>query len=416
MIALLAILLTPFARADDTADTAQQQEQQTDIQQDTVTGKKPPPIAKPIPAPSPAQPESGMIGMYPATVVRSAKALNVDVAMLNEAYVGVQALYARDYKKAKSTFDGFDAKYPDTGIAAMGNVLVWQAMMLENFDFKYEAQYQASYRRARQQLEQALQIPGNEAWEQFLLGGLLGVDAISTMRKGDFVKALNRGYEAMKSIERCEELAPDFIDARLGNGLYQYWRSVVTLNSKVLPAFGDHRAQGIAAIQEVEAEGTFLGPAATLALVFTWLEEVEYKKALASALVNYRAYPSNVINDLVVGRTYYYVRDYANSERVFHEVQQIAPENNYVYYNLASLYTSTKDYPRAQEAIDKYLTFDLTNDFAALGWYKKGNIHYAQQQYKDAEVAYEQALKLDGGMKRAKAGLDRVKKINAEGG
>lgn len=412
MIALLALLLVPSARADDTSETEQEQ---TDIKNDTVTGRKPPPISKPIPEPPPAQAPAGSIGMYPATVVRSAKALNVDVAMLNEAYVGVQALYSRDYKKAKQTFDGFDTKYPDTGIAAMGNVLIWQAMMLENFDFKYESQYQASYRRARQQLEQALQMPGNEAWEQFLLGGLLGVDAISTMRKGDFGKALNRGYEAMKSIDRCEELAPDFVDARLGDGLYQYWRSVVTLNSKVLPAFGDHRAQGIAAIQEVEASGTFLGPAATLALVFTWLEEVEYKKALASALVNYRAYPSNVINNLVVGRTYYYVRDYKNSERVFHEVQQIAPENNYVYYNLASLYTRTRDYPRAQEAIDKYLTFDLTDDFAALGWYKKGNIHYAQKQYKDAEVAYQQALKLDGGMKRAKAGLDRVKKVNAGG-
>ena len=412
MIQLLAMFLLPFARADDTLDAEQEQ---TDIQRDTVTGKKPPPIAKPIPAPPQAQADAGSIGMYPATVVRSARALNVDVAMLNEAYVGVQALYARDYKKAKSTFDGFDAKYPDTGVAAMGNVLIWQAMMLENFDWKYESQYQASYRRARQQLEQALQMPGNEAWEQFLLGGLLGIDAISTMRKGDFVKALNRGYEAMKSIDRCKELAPDFVDARLGDGLYQYWRSVVTLNSKVLPAFGDHRAQGIAAMQEVEASGTFLGPAATLALVFTWIEEVEYRKALASALVNYRAYPSNVINDLIVGRTYYYVRDYANSERVFHEVQQIAPENNYVYYNLASLYTRTKDYARAQEAIDKYLSFDLADDFEALGYYKKGNIHYAQKQYKEAEVAYQRAVKLDGGLKRAKAGLDRVKKINAGG-
>ena len=109
------------------------------------------------------------------------------------------------------------------------------------------------------------------------------------------------------------------------------------------------------------------------------------------------------------------MRDYANAARVFHEVQRIAPENNYVYYNFASLYTRTKDYARAQEAIDKYLTFDLADDFEALGWYKKGNIHYAQKQYKEAEVAYQQAVKLDGGLKRAKAGLDRVKKINAGG-
>jgi tetratricopeptide (TPR) repeat protein len=410
MIHLLAALA--FARAQDEGDKEQEQ---AEIQHDTVTGKKPPPIAQPIPEPKVPPAEGGSIGMYPATVVRSARALNVDVAMLNEAYRGVQALYARDYKMAKTVFDGFDAKYPNTGVAAVGNVLVWQAMMLENFDFKYEPQYQATYRQARQQLEQALDVPGNEAWEHFLLGGILGVDAISTMRHGDFVKALNRGYEAMKSIDRCEELAPDFVDARLGDGLYDYWRSVVTLNSKVLPAFGDHRARGIAEIEAVEAGGTFLGPAASLALVFTWLEESEYKKALAAALVNYRAYPRNVINDLVVGRVYYYVRDYANSERVFREVEAIAPENVYVHYNFATLYTRMHDYARAQEAIDRYLSFELTPDFKAAAWYKKGNIHFAQKQYREAQTAYEQALKLDSGMKRAKAGLERVKKINAGG-
>ncbi len=412
MMHLLAMLLSPVGHAQEEVDKEQEQ---TDIQRDTVTGKKPPPIAQPIPAPQAPAADAGSIGMYPATVVRSAQALKVDVAMLNEAYTGVQALYGRDYKRAKRVFDEFDAKYPDTGIASVGNVLIWQSMMLENFDFKYESQYQASYRRARQQLEQALVVPGNEAWEHFLLGGLLGVDAISTMRHGDFAKALNRGYEAMKSIDRCEELAPDFVDARLGDGLYDYWRSVVTLNSKVLPAFGDHRARGIAQLQEVEAGGTFLGPAASLSLVFTWIEEGEYKKALSSALVNYRAYPSNVINGLVVGRVYYYVRDYANSERVFHEVRAIAPDNNYVYYNLATLYVRMRDYARAQEAIDRYLSFDLAADFQALAWYKKGNIHYAQKQYREAEQAYERALKLDGGLKRAKSALDRVKKINAGG-
>ena len=59
--------------------------------------------------------------------------------------------------------------------------------------------------------------------------------------------------------------------------------------------------------------------------------------------------------------------------------------------------------------------YKVPEDFAALGWYKKGNIHYAQKQYKEAEVAYQQAVKLDGGLKRAKTALDRVKKINAGG-
>jgi tetratricopeptide (TPR) repeat protein len=405
---LVAAASGPPAWAQEETDT-----DPVDLERDTVTGKKPPPIAAPIPeATGTAGTTTAEPGVYPAAVVRGAKALTVDLAMVGEANKAVQALYGRDYTTAKSIFDTFDRKYPGTGLAPVGNVLVWQAMMLENFDFRFEGQYQSSYRSARQQLEQALLVPGNEAWEQFLLGGMLGVDSIHTMRHGDFVKALNRGFEAMKAVKKCEDLAPDFVDARIGDGLYNYWRSVVTLNSKVLPDFGDHRAEGITQLQTVEANGTFLGPAATLALAFTWIEEGEHRKALESALKNYRVYPRNVINNLVLARLYYYVRDYKNSERVFHEVIAVAPENQRVYYGLATLYARMRDYPKALAAIDKYLSFDLSAQDRALAWFKKGNVHYDLKQWSEAEAAYTQAVKADSGLKRAKLRLEKVKELS----
>ena len=45
---------------------------------------------------------------------------------------------------------------------------MWQVLMLENFDFKYEMQYKNSFDTAVQDLQRASVQPGNDAWENFL--------------------------------------------------------------------------------------------------------------------------------------------------------------------------------------------------------------------------------------------------------
>jgi tetratricopeptide (TPR) repeat protein len=153
----------------------------------------------------------------------------------------------------------------------------------------------------------------------------------------------------------------------------------------------------------------FLGPAATLALTFSWIEEGERKRALEAALRNSQAYPTNVINNLVLGRIYYYVRDYPSSERIFQEVLAVAPDNQRVHYHLATLYTRTRAYDKALRSLDQYLTFQLSAEDRGLAWYKKGNIHYALQQWPEAERAFAQAVKADSGLKRAKQRLDKLR-------
>ena len=88
-------------------------------------------------------------------------------------------------------------KVPDSGIAPTGKALLWQILMLENFDFKYEKQYKFSFQTAKQQLEMASMTPGNDAWEAFLLGALLGVDGIHEMRKENWLR-LWGAYDGIK--------------------------------------------------------------------------------------------------------------------------------------------------------------------------------------------------------------------------
>jgi tetratricopeptide (TPR) repeat protein len=289
-------------------------------------------------------------------------------------------------------------------------------MMLENMDFKYEAQYTHAAKRARQQLQEAMEIPGNEAWEAFIFGGVLGVDAIHSMRKGNYLTSLNRGLEAMKSVNRAKELAPEFKDPLLGDGLYNYWRTVITNSVRGLPSFEDKRKLGIKQMQQVEKEGIFLRPAATFALTYTWLEEGARKRALSAALRNQKRYPDNIVNNILVGRIHMYRRQYAASERSYLKVLKVAPENQKVHYYLSRLYLRTKQLGRAEKHLDSYMAGDLPDTTRSLALYSKGLIYYRRKDYDNAEQYVNQAWEL-GKLKRAKRRLEKIHRMrDAEGG
>ena len=273
------------------------------------------------------------------------------------AHEGLDRIYLRDYKGARAKFGQMNKDFPGMVIGPVGDVLVWQALMLENFDFKFETQYQTASRQARQQLEQAVVTPGNEAWEYFLLAGMLGIESIHTMRHEEYAKALSRGYEAMKAVRKCQELAPDFVDIQLGDGLFDYWATVISRSTKLLPNTGDKRPEGIRQMMRVQERSLFLRAPATLALTFTWIEEGKRAKALESALRNYALYPKNIINNQVLGRVFMYNRKYADAERIFKEVQATDPKNQRSHYYLGRLYVRWGKLDAALASLATYLAF-----------------------------------------------------------
>jgi tetratricopeptide (TPR) repeat protein len=353
--------------------------------------------------------------LYSDKAYEGARVLSMDVDFVSDCLRAVELLYTRDYKASKAAFEAAGQKWPGSGLGPIGHVLIFQAMMLENFDYQYESQYELAAKRARQQLQEAMETPGNDAWEHFIYGGVLGVDSIHTMRKGSYLTALNRGIEAMKSVNKAKELAPEFKDVLLGDGLYNYWRTIITRSVKGMPDFGDNRSKGIELMQTVEREGIFLGPAASFALTYTWLEEGALKRALATALSIQQRYPNNVVNNLLVGRLYMYRRMYSNSEQTFLELLKISPDNQRSHYYLSRLYLRTKRLRLSETHIDKYLAFDLDKDYRSRALYAKGLIYYRRKDYTTAKQLLEQAWKV-GKLKRAKRRLEKIQKIRAQQG
>ena len=335
--------------------------------------------------------EDAKTGKYPKRIYDGARWLQMSVDFVWSCWEVMESLYLRDYKRLHQVVEDVRVKYPGSGVSPVGKALMWQVLMLENFDFAYEMQYKNSFDVAKQELEQAMLTPGNDAWESFLLGAILGVDAIHELRKEDFIDAINRGYEAMSFIEKAKKQAPYFVDSQLGDGLWLYWRSLIASNVPGVPVFKDERQTGIQMMLLAEKESVFLRPAASHALVYTWIEERKMKTALLTADHLQSFYPNNVINLQVLGRVQMYNSMLPQAESSFKKVLQISPQNQRVHYYLARLYLQMKKYKQAEKEISTYLTFPLAPYQAGYAYYFQGQIFFRQKKYTDAKKSFEKA-------------------------
>jgi predicted Zn-dependent protease len=216
----------------------------------------------------------------------------------------------------------------------------------------------------------------------------------------------------MKSVNRAKKLAPEFPDLLLGDGLYNYWRTVITRSVKGLPDFADNRMLGIEQLRRVQNEGIFLGPAATFALTYTWLEEGALKRATAASLRNHRAYPDNVVNNLMLGRLYMYRRNYTESFKYFKKVLIVAPKNRRVHYFLTRMYLRQKKLTEAEQHVNIYLSYKLTKHDRALALHQKCLIYYRKKDWDTAERLANEAWSLSK-LKRAKNRLNKIKNARA---
>ncbi|MBN2799668.1 MAG: tetratricopeptide repeat protein [Deltaproteobacteria bacterium] len=352
---------------------------------------------------------------YTNIVYIGARALGLEPDFVHETRLGMDMVYRREYGPARKHFDALEERFPNTAISSVINAVIWQAMMLENFDFKYDQQYWASSAQARADIQAALAVPGAEGWEHFLNAGVIGIEAIHLMRQEKYLKALDLAFQSMDEITVAHELAPEFTDLLIADGMYNYWRSVITLSVDILPDFTDERVKGIQQMQVVETQGVFLSPAATLGLAFSWLEEHELKRALESCIRNKRHYPDNVINNLLLGNTYTYMRRFDAAIRAYDDVLRVDQSNQRVRYYKGLAYLRSGQSPLAESELLTYLAYDYMEPYQRSGGYfRLGQVYFRQERYADAEQAWKSAVKIDGN-KGARNRLDMLKQKKKAG-
>lgn len=353
-------------------------------------------------------------GSWSAPERSGAVQLGAHPQFVRECRAALDLIFRRDYRGARSAFSTLDRTWTDANIAAVADALIWQAIMLENWDFSQAAQWRASSGIAREKLTKALEKPGNDAWEHFLLGATAGIESIQAAREDKYLPALSLAFEAIDHIETAREVRPGFIDVKLADGLYNYWRTVLTKKSRVLPDFGDQRALGIQQMQEVESKGVFLGPAATFALQLTWQEEGDFAKAESAGKKAQALYPNNVINNMSLGQTYVAWRKYDAAMGEFQKIRTLDGTNKRVHYYIGLTYLRQGKHDEAEASLRAYLASDYLEKWQkSMTHYRLGQVFYARKDLDNAEVEFKAAVALDGN-DNAKRGLTDVANARRE--
>jgi tetratricopeptide (TPR) repeat protein len=390
--------------------------------EDTITGVVIPPLAREprsaelaAPLPATLTYEEYRDRPLPPEAYIGAKMLTLEPEFVDGVQKGLELLFLRKYEPAREHFATLEQTFPGTGVRSVVDVLVWQALMLENFDYRYDKQYWTSSKQARRDLDAAMDIAGNEGWENLMYAAIVGIESIHTVRQGNYLSALSLAFQAMEAIERCRAAAPDFVDLKLADGMYNYWRSVITLSSKMLPDFGDHRVEGIEQMELVERTGVFVGPLATLSLAFTWMEQNDLKRAATSCGVNRSSYPDNVVNNLVCGMVYINMRRFSEAIEVFDRILAVDPTNTRVHYFKGLAWLKQGELESAKAEFVGYLAAEHLEAYQrSYTNYRLGQLYTRQQDYPKAVEHYETAVKIDGN-KAAKSAIDRLQDRKKEG-
>ena len=95
-------------------------------------------------------------GEWNARVVYGARALSLEEDFVGQVQRGCELIFERQYGTAKKHWKQMGKDWPDRGIEHAGHVLVYQALMMENFDFAWEKSYKKSNDAAMAELELAI--------------------------------------------------------------------------------------------------------------------------------------------------------------------------------------------------------------------------------------------------------------------
>ena len=322
--------------------------------------------------------------------------LGVETELMRRTQEGLDMVYRRQYKEALRHFREVGEIYPDSPVGPFGRSVVFQSMMLENFDYYYRDTYQVEAEKATALVEKALKSPDQKAWNYFLYAGIIGLDGLDRVREGDYLTAFNKGWDAIENMKKAKRAAPDFADPDLGLGIYNYWRTAITEKVDFLPRFGDHRAEGIAQMEHARDNGMLVWAGASFALAYTYMEERKYNKAAAECVRLQQEYPESVINNMLLGRIYTKSKDYEGALASYHLILQADPQNRRVIWHIADCYYKSRRHnSEARDYFNQYLEFDIPDMYRCHVHYRLGQIAQREKDWAEAERMYIKSLEYD---------------------
>ena len=236
---------------------------------------------------------------------------------------GSEALYNLDYEGARKIFKEMAVAFPNypAGPQFLADTLLIEALYqtrrlqasLYNSDSFYSGsedkadpklvdQFRNYTRQARQLTEARLKQNPNDTEALYFFGAIEGLKASfeETVERRHFA-ALKDGNDAVDKHRDVIKLDPNYRDAEMTIGLYDYTVGALPLPKKIAAGFLGHRGsrkRGIATIERVAREGDWVKEDAKTLLILLYTREKRFAEAATIARELGAKYPRNYLYKL----------------------------------------------------------------------------------------------------------------------
>ncbi len=299
------------------------------------------------------------------------------------------------FAEAESLFTTLADAYPASPIGPLFAAATIHAQMLDE-------ESPARYNEFERWLTQAEALAENWNREEpssgepeFVLGAALGYDAVYESRWGGWFAALKKGLRAKNHFADAIARDTTLVDAYLGIGNYNYWKSVKTDFINWLPIVADERSKGLEQLRYVISDGVFSKSAARVSLCWALMHDGDFDAAIAHADTLQSEYPNARVPLWIRAYANFNLYRWANALELYGQLEQhilaTGPGN---YYNLidcayyeAQCYNGLGQWTDALDACHKGLAYPAPLDIQKRQKDKLNRLGNLQNEIKEMVAA-----------------------------
>jgi tetratricopeptide (TPR) repeat protein len=379
-----------------------------------------------IPVAGFAQSPSADVSTTSATAASAA--LTTEVMALRRA--GAEAIFNLEYAAAKTRFEEIKKLMPHHPIGDINlAMLIWlehlnKSRRLQTSLYGGDSSFYAGAENAKEDNEgdavdpavdrafrdrmaqaktKALALVArnkNDADAQYFLGAYYGVMAgyeASVARK--FFGAMRNGSRSVEAHEKVLKLKPDYYDAYLSVGMYDYIAGNLPFMYKVIATLAGVRGnkqRGIERLQKIVANETVTADDARVLLVAIYKNEKRFDDALALLKHLNEKYPASYLLKLETATLLVTMKRQPEAYAAFESLlkdPQAAPAIDLVHYQYAEALAAAKDYkPAVSQFLAASKAENAEANLATLALLRAAQVYDQAGQRAEAVAQYKAVL------------------------
>lgn len=283
---------------------------------------------------------------------------------------GIHWAAGDQFARAESMFTALARECPSSPVGPFFTAAAIHAQMLDEESPARYDEFERWLTKAETLAEEWSKAEPSSGEPEFILGAALGYDAVYESRWGGWFAALKKGMRAKNHFAGAIARDTTLIDAYLGIGNYNYWKSVNTDFINWLPIVADDRSKGLEQLRYVTSDGIFSKSAARVSLCWALMHEGDFDAALAHADTLKAEYPGAKVPLWITACASFSLYRWDDALRLYNELERrILTSGPGNYYNLidcayyeAQCYNGLGQWTDALNACHKALAYPASED------------------------------------------------------